>query len=82
LGFWVKKPLALIFFFSKIKGWMTFYLLHLSLKKKKGPSACALTKNPFVYTAAAAVKIKRRKYMFGYRKNVVCYSWVPPFTAL
>jgi hypothetical protein len=38
--------------------------------------------NLFVYAAAAAVKIKRSKYMFGYRKKIVCYSWVPPFTAL
>jgi len=81
LGFWVKKPLALIFFF-KNKGVDDILFAPSIIKKKKGPSACALTKNPFVYTAAAAAKIKRRKYMFGYRKNVVCYSWVPPFTAL
>jgi len=73
LGFWVKKPLALIFFF-KNKGVDDILFAPSIIKKKKGPSACALTKNPFVYTAAAAAKIKRRKiYVWLQKKRCLLF---------
>jgi len=35
--------------------------------------------NPFVYAAAAAVKIKRSKYMFGYKKKCCLLFMGPTF---
>ena len=40
------------------------------------------TKNPFVYTAAAAFQVNRRFKLFGKEKNEIYCSWTPLFTAL